>query len=210
MKVRIRYSKQAALKFTGALDIQAVWQRSLRRADLSVEYSQGFHPQPKIDLPFPLPLGFTATNEIIDISFKGDYLLETIRTKLGDSLPAGIEIDKIEQIDSQVRSVASKAIYADYLLTISSSSQINCDQLRELIDDLLARAEIIRERNKKQYNLRPLILSIGIVEDEVARLLHMRLTAQPSMTGRPDEVAKELGLDLTDCDIKRLGVHFDE
>jgi len=210
MRVRIRYSKNEALKYTGALDIQAVWQRSLRRAGLAVEYSQGFHPQPKIELPFPLPLGFTATNEIIDISFKEDYPFLSIQNTLGSSLPEGIEIEKVEQIDSISKSIASKATYAEYELRIHSSRQMDCAQLMQSIDGLLAQVEIIRERNKKQYDLRPLIISIEVEDDHSTCLMRMRLTAHPSMTGRPDEIAKELGLDLTDCDIKRLGVYFNE
>ena len=83
MRVRITYSKGNAIKFTSALDMQTIWQRALKRAGLSVEYSQGFHPQPKMQLPFPLPLGFTAQNEIIDIWFTQEYDLEKIRGEIG-------------------------------------------------------------------------------------------------------------------------------
>jgi radical SAM-linked protein len=209
MRARIYYSKGNPLKFTGALDLQAIWQRSLRRAGLSVELSQGFHPQPKIQLPFPLPLGFTAQNEIIDIWFAQDYAVDDIRQKLAVSLPVGIEIQLVEPIDGQKKSIASSATFADFKVSVDSSDK-NCDELKGSLEKLLERQVIMRERNNKQYDLRPLIFSIQMAKATNENcLLEMRLSAHPSSTGRPDEVMKELGLDLAECEIERLGVHFE-
>jgi len=209
MRARIIYSKGSALKFTGALDIQAIWQRSLKRAGLTVELSQGFHPQPKIQLPFPLPLGFTGQNEIIDIWFAQDYELEDVRGKLTGSLPVGIEIQCIELINGQKKSVASSATYADFKVIVDTTD-VDITELKFSIEKLLESQTIMRERNDKLYDLRPLILSIQI-ENEIDEkcVLEMRLSAHPSTTGRPDEVMKELGVNITDCEIERLGVQFE-
>lgn len=209
MRARIYYSKGAALKFTSALDLQAIWQRSLRRAGLTVELSQGFHPQPKIQLPFPLPLGFTAQNEIIDIWFAQDYALDDVREKLAVSFPEGIKIQSIESIDGQKKSVASSAIYADFKVTVDTAA-VNVTDLKVSLERLLERQTIMRERNDKQYDLRPLIFSIHIRKEMDGKcILDMRLSAHPSTTGRPDEVMKDLGVDLVNCEIERLGVQFE-
>ena len=209
MRARIYYAKGEALKFTGALDVQSIWQRSLKRADLSVEYSQGFHPQQKIQLPFPLPLGFIGQNEIIDIWFSADYELMEIEDKLSGAVPDGIEIQRIEAIDGQKKSVASSASHADFRVKVDKRI-IGCEKLRNMINDLLNRPEILRERNKKHYDLRPLIFSIDLEEEtEEFCVLNMTLSAHPSKTGRPDEVTMELGLDLSDCDFERVAVHFE-
>ncbi len=209
MRARIYYSKGIALKFTGTLDLQSIWQRSLKRAGLTVELSQGFHPQPKIQLPFPLPLGFTAQNEIIDIWFAQDYALDDIREKLTGSLPEGIEIQFIEPIDGQRKSIASSATTADYKVIVDTA-EISISDLKDSLGKLLESQTIIRERNNKQYDLRPLILSIQIGDEmEGQYILEMRLSAHPSTTGRPDEVMKELGVNLVDCEIERLGVQFE-
>jgi radical SAM-linked protein len=209
MRARIFYSKGAVLKFTGALDIQAIWQRSLRRAGLTVELSQGFHPQPKIQLPFPLPLGFTGQNEIVDIWFTQDYDLEDVREKLTVSLPVGIKIQCIELIDGQKKSIASSATTADFKVIVDTAD-VNKTELKYSLKKLLERPTIMRERNDKLYDLRPMILSIQI-ENEIDGkcVLEMRLSAHPSTTGRPDEVMKELGVNITDCEIERLGVQFE-
>ncbi len=60
MRARITFSKQGALRYTGHLDLHRLWERAMRRADLPLSYSQGFHPQPKISLASALPLGFAS------------------------------------------------------------------------------------------------------------------------------------------------------
>ena len=50
MRVRITFAKQGALRYIGNLDLHKIWERSIRRAKLPLAYSQGYHPQPKINL----------------------------------------------------------------------------------------------------------------------------------------------------------------
>ena len=66
MRVRITFSKQGALRFIGHLDLHRLWERAMRRANLPLTYSQGFHPQPKISLAAALPLGFSSRGEVLD------------------------------------------------------------------------------------------------------------------------------------------------
>ena len=58
MRVRLTFTKQGALRYTGHLDLHKILERSIRRAKLPLAYSQGYHPQPKINLAAALPLGF--------------------------------------------------------------------------------------------------------------------------------------------------------
>ena len=66
-RLRIKFSKVGALRYIGHLDLHHIWQRSIRRAGLPLVYSQGFHPQPKIQLASALALGFSSQAEVLDI-----------------------------------------------------------------------------------------------------------------------------------------------
>ena len=48
MRIRITFAKTGALRYIGHLDLHRMWERVARRAGLSLAYTQGFHPQPKI------------------------------------------------------------------------------------------------------------------------------------------------------------------
>ena len=50
MRIRITYAKRGELRYTGHLDLQRVWERTLRRSGLPIVFSQGFNPLPKLQL----------------------------------------------------------------------------------------------------------------------------------------------------------------
>ena len=64
MRIRITFVKQGALRYTGHLDLHKLWERAARRAELPLAYSQGFHPQPKMNMAAALPLGFSSRCEV--------------------------------------------------------------------------------------------------------------------------------------------------
>lgn len=208
MRVRIHFEKRGSLRYTGTLDVQKIWERSIRRSSLKLQYSQGFHPQPKIQIALPLPLGYIGCDEICDIWFHKEYLTDKMLNDIAPNLPDGLSIKSIEVINPHEKSlmnIVESADYCVYLLTDSAK----CKNLGKIIDKLMTSSELIRERNKKLYDLRKLILSMVIYcsKDENPQI-HMRLSSKPGKTGRPDEVIKELGFDLADCLIERTNIYI--
>ena len=53
----IEFSKSGPARFLGHLDLQALFERLLRRAGLPLSYTQGFHQRVKIQFEEALPLG---------------------------------------------------------------------------------------------------------------------------------------------------------
>ena len=96
IRVRLTYKKEASLKYTGHLDLHKVWERTFRRAQLPLAYSQGFHPQPRIQQACPLPLGFISQCEVIDFWLKEDLLIDEVRAALIPALQPGIEVMNAE------------------------------------------------------------------------------------------------------------------
>ena len=92
IRVRIKYAKTGWLKYTSNLDVQKIWERALRRARLPLAYSQGFNPQPRLNLAAPLPLGFTGSGELIDIWFTEELVLASMEEKISGKLPAEMSI----------------------------------------------------------------------------------------------------------------------
>ena len=51
------------------LDVMRLLERALRRSQLPVSYSEGFHPLPRITIALALPLGVEAFGEWMEIDF---------------------------------------------------------------------------------------------------------------------------------------------
>jgi radical SAM-linked protein len=91
MRIRITFIKQGALRYTGHLDLHRLWERAARRAGLPLAYSQGFHPQPKMNMAAALPLGFSSRCEVMDMRLERDMSLEDLPTRLNETLPSGLQ-----------------------------------------------------------------------------------------------------------------------
>src|SRR5512136_1646023 len=99
MRVRVKFSKSGPLRYIGNLDLHSMWERTARRADLPLSYSHGFHPQPKIHLASPLPLGFSSRSEVVDLRLDEDVPLADLAQRLMSALPQGIDILSTESVD---------------------------------------------------------------------------------------------------------------
>jgi len=203
MRIRISYQKMLSLRFTSALDMQRIWERSIRRAGYKITYSQGYHPQPKIQLGLPLPLGFISEDEKVDIWLENDIDKELTKTNLELNIPEGLEINQIEKIDPSSKPLVTLIKISEYAVRFwDDNNKLN---LNHSISDLLQEKEIIRtKRNNKSYDLRPLILDLYQIEAKDEFKLFMALKSEQNQMGRADEVMFALGFELDAFLIKRM------
>jgi len=203
MRIRISYQKMLSLRFTSALDMQRIWERSIRRASYKITYSQGYHPQPKIQLGLPLPLGFISEDEKVDVWLENDIDKELIKTNLELNIPEGLEINQIEKIDPSSKPLVTLIKISEYAVRFwDDNNKVN---LNHSISDLLQEKEIIRiKRNNKPYDLRPLILDLHQMEAKDDFNIFMALKSEQNQMGRADEVMFALGYELDAFLIKRL------
>jgi radical SAM-linked protein len=92
VRVRVRYRKQGRLRFISAIDVGRVWERSLRRADLPIAYSEGFSPHPKVSFTDALPLGSDSTGEYAELTFAGPIDLPSAVRALNAAFPEGMDV----------------------------------------------------------------------------------------------------------------------
>jgi radical SAM-linked protein len=191
MRIRIIYEKTKSLRYTSSLDMQLFWERLFRRAQLPIAYSQGFHPQARIQQALPLPLGFTSSCETVDVWLEFESSVESIIAKLTTTRMTGILIKKVDIVAEFSPSLQKKIISCQYL--VSSIADINLENLESRILEFLSQVSIPRIRNSKPYDLRPLVTSISIDKKQPG-ILNMNLVAQEGATARPEEVISALGL----------------
>jgi radical SAM-linked protein len=201
-RLRLTFAKTAAMKFSGHLDLHKTWERTLRRARLPLAYSEGFNPQPKIQLAAALPLGFTSDCEVVDVWLETPQGLAETRAALERAAPPGIKIIEIEEAPERGPALQTQVAAAEYRVVVGI--RLTPAQLDERIATLLASPEIKRVRREKAYDLRPLIEALARVEsDALGHTLAMRLAAREGATGRPEEVAEALGAEAAQATFHR-------
>ena len=194
MRARITFSKQGALRYTGHLDLHRLWERAMRRADLPLSYSQGFHPQPKISIAAALPLGFSSLGEVLDVRFNAEIPTEEIATRLKDNLPTDIQVTKVESVDEREPALQTQVLSATY--DVHLTEPIDGSELKRKVEELLASESLPRERRSKSYDLRPLIETLDVLTEADGQVwIQMKLAARDGATGRPEEVLNALGIE---------------
>src|SRR5215216_937428 len=206
MRIRITFVKQGALRYTGHLDLHKLWERAARRAALPLAYSQGFHPQPKMNMAAALPLGFSSRCEVMDMKLEQDIPLHDLPTRLNGTLPSGLQVLSVEQVDERAPALQTQVASAEYEVTLTEP--IDRSELDRRIDSVIESRALPRERRGKMYDLRPLMEELQLMESGGSLLekeqapsgqpspqkIFMRLRAREGATGRPEEVLDVLGI----------------
>lgn len=203
MRIRITFSKQGALRYTGHLDLHKLWERAARRAELPLAYSQGFHPQPKMNMAAALPLGFSSRCEVMDMKLENDISLDGLCERLNETLPSGIQVLEIIQVDERAPALQTQMMSAEYEVTLTES--VDGSELKRRIDSVMESESIPRERRGRTYDLRPLIESL---EFSSAGKIRMQLSAREGATGRPEEVLDVLGIAFEGTRVERTRLIF--
>ena len=202
MRIRITFAKLGALRYTGHLDLHKLWERAARRAELPLAYSQGFHPQPKMNIAAALPLGFSSRCEVLDMRLEHEIPLDGLREKLQGTLPTGIQVTDVESVDERAPTLQTQVVSAEYEVSLAEAGFGS--EVTRKIESVLASESIIRTRRGKEYDLRPLIEILDLLDGKIC----MKLAAREGATGRPEEVLDMLGIAFEDTRIERTRLIF--
>lgn len=209
-RYRVTFARDRTVRFVGHLDLAKTWERILRRSDLPVAYSQGFHPQPKITFASALPVGCTSQAEVMDVVLSEPLDPSDGMRRLAPALPAGIAITSITEAPLQAPALQATLRWAEYIATVEVKE--TRDEILSQVQAFLAAPSLMRERRGKTYDLRPLVLSLTVeaVHESSAQIAMQLLAHASAGTGRPDEVLAALGWGDAPARIHRRRLGFAE
>jgi radical SAM-linked protein len=201
IRVRLTFSKNGAMRYVGHLDLFRSWERTFRRSGLPIAYSQGFHPQPRMNLACALPLGFTSQCELLDAWLEQELPPQHIQESLSQAVPPGLLVKEIERIDLSAPSLQSQVVSAVYAITLLDS----VPDIAARLSRVTSAEQLPRLRRNKPYDLRPLMenLSLDLNKESGKQILQVQLAAREAATGRPEELLDELGIEFSSTHVHR-------
>ncbi len=113
-RVRLRYAKRGRLRFSSTRDFQRALERALRRADVPVAFSAGFHPHPRISYANAAPTGAASEAEYVEIALSERVDPEALRVALDAALPTGLDI--VQVVQAAPGALADRLEASDWLL----------------------------------------------------------------------------------------------
>jgi radical SAM superfamily enzyme YgiQ (UPF0313 family) len=97
-RILFTFTKQGTAIFHPHLALVELFSMAMTRAGIPVLYSQGFNPQPKLEIAAPLSIGISAAAEIAAIDTKFFFSAESFKKALATQLPQGITVGKTMHI----------------------------------------------------------------------------------------------------------------
>jgi radical SAM-linked protein len=195
-RLRINFSRGEEVKFLSHLDLMRFWERALRRAGLTLAYSEGFSPHPRISIAAPLSVGVISNAELMDIFLDQWLSPEAFTNQISKQLPPGIVLLKVNAVGLNEPSLQSRVRFAEY--QVGLETPMNTENITSALQTLLAQKEIpwhhYRDTGARHYDIRALINDIWIISNNNSQcVLGMRLRCGSSGAGRSEQVTKALG-----------------
>ena len=195
-RLRIRFCRGQEVKFISHLDILRLWQRALHRAEITVAYSEGFSPHPRISLAAPLPIGVTSQAELMGILCTKWVSPHFFTAAVSQQLPPGIEILQVYQVALTMPSLQSQVRYAEYRVEVETEK--GQKDIESAVTSLLSIKHLPwqhqRDTGTRNYDLRALIDDLWLIDWHSGYCtVGMRLRCDNSGSGRPEQVATALG-----------------
>lgn len=153
MKYIIKFSKTGTICYTSHLDIMKVFKRSFKRAGISLAYSQGFNPHPKMGFAQPLSLGYSGLEEYIEFELAEKNISIADEQKmlkdLSDIMPQGLNLMEIKRADWLKKTLAAETVAASYLIEVALNKALELNG-EMLWHEYMDRDEIIVLKKQKK------------------------------------------------------------
>ena len=214
MILRLQTTKIGKIRFASHRDIAKVWERSLRRAEIPLVYSEGFSPRPRIAFGLALPTGAESECEYLDFHLD-DQKYETsnissIPELLTRVLPEGITITGMVKMQSKYISLQQSVTSTVWSIEVKE----NIEEVCKWVETVLNSKELVIERTRKGKqvidNIRPYIRDIQVEENDLLKRtsIQAELKTQPRSL-RPSEFLAATQPNLTMVKLRRLKQFID-
>jgi len=110
-KMRITFSKRGPAKYLSHLELVRAFVRAFKRAGVSLVYSKGYHPMPKLSFAAALPVGTESLHETLVVQWHDSSPDRMLGDRIDEQLPSGLEIKTLEVLDREAKSLKNKEIH---------------------------------------------------------------------------------------------------
>ena len=219
-RLRVRFAKTGEMALLSHLDLVRMLERALRRSQLPVSFTGGFHPLPRLQLALALPLGAEADSDWLDLSFTEVVQPEQLMDRLAPLLPEGFALLEAHGVPVKSPALSQMLQSAHWRLCLQPSgadrlpAERRCQEaLGELLGaEALPLEELDRQGRRRRRDLRPLLLDLHWHHWSPQRL-ELGLETLVQANGRslkPDQLrqllSQRLGCELQQTQLRRVAL----
>jgi len=185
-RVQIRFSKLGNLCYIGHRDLLRAIERLLRRSQLPVSMSEGYHPKVRMSFPSALALGVAGEEEVVELDLAEPVTNEEVIKRLNAASYAGLAFLSAKTVQAGRRKTAHVASVFEMTLP-AESLEITAQK----IVVFLAESSVpVVKHNGKSVDVRVAVKRLSLV----GNVLQMELGTTGGADAGFREVLEVLGL----------------
>jgi radical SAM-linked protein len=201
-RVRVRFRKQGDFRLTSHRDLMRTVERLFRRADVKICETEGFHPKPRVHYPASLALGMTGLDEVLEADLAEEISPGELLVRMNAQTIPGLEFTSVEPMPIDVKRGQPRQLC--FQATVPAG---RAGTLEAKVAEFVAAKTWLIDRDKKRFDIRPLIAELSYAEP----LLTMKLLVVNEANARPRDVLEALGFtaeEFVELDITRTQVEM--
>lgn len=178
------------MRFSSTRDFARALERALRRAQVPMAYSAGFHPHPRISYAGGAPTGMASEAEYLELALAEERDPEQVRLALDAALPEGLDVLQV--------AVAGPTSLNDLLQASAwrlSFAGLDAAELAAAIERLRALPEAAVTRmfksGEKTFDVLPALLRAETGAEPGCAILHL-VVRHTTPAVRPDDILSAL------------------
>jgi radical SAM family uncharacterized protein/radical SAM-linked protein len=144
---RIWYEKTGPAQYLSQLELQTVLVRAMRKANIPLSFSQGYHPTPRLSFGRALPVGVASICEWCAIVLRSEPPSQHWARDINTFLPKGLRIHRSERLPDQKKPKPSSA--ESFEITYHTDGDQGERFVRAWHEAMRSDALVLRKKTKK-------------------------------------------------------------
>jgi radical SAM family uncharacterized protein/radical SAM-linked protein len=211
-RYRLRYSRQGASRFLGQLEINRLFVRAVRRAELPMRYSQGFHPLPKLGFGPAPPVGVASEAEYIEVELLKRLPAEEVESRMAAVMPEGMAVRECLELPLQSPPISTMINLFEYRIEApAGAAWFTPEAVAAFINRATFPILQKREKGERTVDLKDRVKDLQITAEGALKLM---LRAGAGAGVKPGEVVQHVfgrsEEEVKELTVMRLRAEFKE
>lgn len=182
VRLRVEFSKAGVLKYLSHLELVTAIFRSMRRAEIPMRYSQGFHPSPRVSFGPALGVGVAGIREYFDMEITPPFDIDYFMQGMNSVLPEGLKINDQALMPDKEPSLSSFISRYEYEIICDDSAaakryleqKLEIEGIEDIsiIDNKTVRLTLVDSKDKKAKlsEILPEVFGVSYKELDITRV----------------------------------------
>ncbi len=188
-KLRVSFAKLGPAKYFAHLELIKIFSRALRRAQIPLRFSEGFHPAPRISFDSALPVGVESAQEHFTVQVAHDIAPSHIMETVNEQLPDGLTVTDCTLLVGRTQPQGPKESHYTVVLEESALSERKLDRFFKTPTWPMTKTN--HKGRTKTVELKQVVTNIRL---ELPNTVHMVLNHSSGHARPTDVLASIFGL----------------